>query len=87
MLKRLRDAGLYLIAILIGSGLALSVVFGFGALVDEVQAQTTQVSSSGSDNACIEIGNVRGVYIARCVDPETGQELYANSVGWVEVVE
>lgn len=82
-MKHLRDLAVYAIAVLVGCGLCLATLFGFSALVDEVQA----ASPAATDNACVEIGNVRGVYIAHCVDPDTGRELYANSIGFIEVVE
>lgn len=81
-MKHLRDLAIYAIAALVSCGLALTAVFGFGALVDEVQA----ASPAATGNACVEIGNVRGAYVGKCIDPDNGLEFYFGP-GWIEVLE
>lgn len=84
MLRRLRDIAIYFIAVLVGCGLALSVVFGFGALVDSVQAAAP---TGGAENGCVEIGTIGTVTVGRCIDPDTDTVIYGNSVGWMDVAE
>lgn len=83
MLKHLRDLAIYAIAVLVGCGLCLATLFGFSALVDEVQA----ASPAATDNACTEIGTAGGRTVFRCIDDETGLVLFGNDAGFIQVVE
>lgn len=44
-------------------------------------------AASGGNNNCTAIGQVGALTIARCVDEDTGRELYVNSAGFMVIVE
>lgn len=82
MRERLKELGIYILAILLTTGLALSVLFGFVAIRDSVVA----APPATSDN-CTTIGTVGSVIVARCVDPDSDEAVWANSAGFIDVVE
>lgn len=85
MLKRLRDIAIYAIAVLAACGLALSMVFGFGALAKEVQAAQSVAAPATSDNCTLE-GTVAGIETFFC-EGDMGPDYTTNTVGFTVVVE
>lgn len=63
--------------------IAIAAIVAFGVpLFAPVQA----ASPAATGNACVEIGNVRGAYVGKCIDPDNGLEFYFGP-GWIEVLE
>lgn len=47
---------------------------------------SVQAAAGGSDN-CEVLGTIGSVIIGRCIDPDTGREIYGNSQGFIDAIE
>lgn len=57
-----------------------------GVIIAPVLDMPVQAAGGGNNN-CTAIGQVGALTIARCVDEDTGRELYVNSAGFMVIVE
>lgn len=67
--------------------LTLLIGILLGAAIIVTQNVYANAAPPATSDNCVELGTIGTVIIGRCVDPDTGREIYANSAGFIDVVE